>query len=149
MGRKLAVLFDVDGTLADVTHRRHHLEQEPRDWDSWNAKMGEDKLKATVAGMYDIFANKSHIDVMIVTGRFERYRRTTEFWMNRYNLNKHTRMYMRGDGDYRSDWQVKFDFLQHIRKTHDVMLVLDDRDSVVQMWRDNGCECFQVAPGNF
>jgi len=28
-------------------------------------------------------------------------------------------------------------------------MVFDDRDKVVNMWRENGIPCLQVAPGNF
>jgi hypothetical protein len=30
-----------------------------------------------------------------------------------------------------------------------VVCVFDDRQKVVDMWRDNGLTCMQVAPGNF
>jgi hypothetical protein len=32
---------------------------------------------------------------------------------------------------------------------HDPDVVFDDRDGVVQMWRDNGIPVVQVAKGNF
>ena len=31
----------------------------------------------------------------------------------------------------------------------DVFLVVDDRQKVVNMWRDLGLTCVQVAPGDF
>ena len=31
----------------------------------------------------------------------------------------------------------------------DVFCVVDDRQKVVDMWRENGLTCFQVAPGDF
>ena len=30
-----------------------------------------------------------------------------------------------------------------------ILCVFDDRTKVVNMWRDNGLSCFQVAPGDF
>jgi hypothetical protein len=30
-----------------------------------------------------------------------------------------------------------------------ILCVFDDRQKVVDMWRDNGIDCFQVAPGDF
>jgi hypothetical protein len=32
---------------------------------------------------------------------------------------------------------------------NDVFCVVDDRQKVVDMWRENGLTCFQVAPGDF
>jgi hypothetical protein len=31
----------------------------------------------------------------------------------------------------------------------DVFMTVDDRQKVVDMWRDLGLTCFQVAPGDF
>jgi hypothetical protein len=30
-----------------------------------------------------------------------------------------------------------------------ILCVFDDRDKVVEMWRDNDLTCMQVAPGDF
>lgn len=56
---------------------------------------------------------------------------------------------MRADGDCRGDDVVKAEMLAEIQKTHDVFLVLDDRDRVVNFWRSTGLVCWQVSPGNF
>lgn len=57
---------------------------------------------------------------------------------------------MRPAGDKRRDDIIKAEiFDQHIRGHHNILLVLDDRDSVVKMWRSMGLTCLQVAEGNF
>ena len=61
---------------------------------------------------------------------------------------------MRSDGDNRSDYIVKKEiYEQNIRDWQDVLFVLDDRNSkkcpVVDMWREQGLTCFQVAEGDF
>ena len=42
MGEEV-VIFDIDGTLADVSERVHHLEKRPKDWDSFFKGMAQDK----------------------------------------------------------------------------------------------------------
>jgi hypothetical protein len=57
---------------------------------------------------------------------------------------------MRGDGDKRPDHIVKKIILSDMRKVGlDPVLVFDDRQSVVDMWRGEGLTCLQVAPGDF
>ena len=35
------------------------------------------------------------------------------------------------------------------KKKKEIICTFDDRDKVVNMWRENGLTCMQVAPGNF
>ena len=61
------------------------------------------------------------------------------------------RLSMRGAGDYRKDDEVKYDMYKtYIEDEYFIHYVLDDRQQVVDMWRDK-CKltCFQVAPGDF
>ena len=58
---------------------------------------------------------------------------------------------MRAAGDNRKDDEVKYDMYDYgVKGRYRVHYVLDDRQQVVDMWRDK-CKltCFQVAPGNF
>lgn len=40
-------------------------------------------------------------------------------------------------------------FDRYIRDNYQVLFVLDDRNQVVDMWRELGLKCLQVAPGDF
>lgn len=61
------------------------------------------------------------------------------------------RLFMRPDGDPRSDEVVKeWLYRTYIEPYYAVELVLDDRNRVVSMWRERiGLPCWQVAEGNF
>ncbi len=41
-GLDVIAVVDIDGVLADATHRQHHLEGRPKDWDAFFAAVGED-----------------------------------------------------------------------------------------------------------
>ena len=58
---------------------------------------------------------------------------------------------MRRTGDRRKDSTVKREMYERtVPGTYDVLLVLDDRNQVVDMWRKVlGLPCFQVDYGNF
>ena len=47
---KIAV-FDIDGVLADVEHRRHHISGRPRDWPAFFAAAGDDPVLAPGVAM--------------------------------------------------------------------------------------------------
>jgi hypothetical protein len=57
---------------------------------------------------------------------------------------------MRPANDHRQDNFIKFEILEQIRHEYgEPFMVFDDRDQVVNMWRENGVRCMQVAPGDF
>ena len=57
---------------------------------------------------------------------------------------------MRPAGDRRRDSIVKAElFDRKVRDEYRVLVVLDDRKQVVDMWRSLGLTCLQVAEGDF
>lgn len=58
---------------------------------------------------------------------------------------------MRQAGDYTADDVLKKQWLDAmlIDDRRRLVAVFDDRDRVVQMWRNAGVTCFQVASGEF
>jgi predicted kinase len=60
------------------------------------------------------------------------------------------KLFMRKTGDFRKDSLVKEEIYQNdIQGKYNVLLVLDDRNQVIDLWRSLGLTAFQVAPGNF
>ena len=62
-------------------------------------------------------------------------------------------LFLRADKDYREDSIVKSEMLDKLIETEGVnvnsLIIFDDRQSVVDMWRERGVTCFQVAKGDF
>lgn len=57
---------------------------------------------------------------------------------------------MRPDYEFISDQVLKLRiYEQNIKDKFDVLFVIDDRKSVVDMWRRNGLVCLQCAEGEF
>jgi FMN phosphatase YigB (HAD superfamily) len=145
------IICDIDGTIADCEHRRHYITSKPKDHDAFYAGVRDDKPIGKIIGVLLSLIERDQYTVTFVTGRRERTRKDTEWWLSEYlHLYPYDyEMYMRKDKDYRQDYMVKQDILdKHIDKSK-VWIVLDDRDQVVQMWRRNGLTCLQVAEGNF
>jgi hypothetical protein len=89
------------------------------------------------------------IPIILVSGRMEKNREVTETWLIK-NLIHHTALFMRPTDDIRNDTIVKQEIYEReIKGKYNVLFVLDDRDRVVRMWRDQGLKCLQVAEGDF
>lgn len=149
---KPCYLFDLDGTLADVSHRLHHIarpegDDRPKDWDAFFDACEKD---APIPHIVDLCRKLSnHFPIVVVSGRSDRVRHATETWLRLHNVFCDA-LYMRSAGDHRPDHATKKSLLKQILAAgYDPIMAFDDRDQVVKMWRDQGIPCAQVAEGNF
>jgi histidinol phosphatase-like enzyme len=168
-GHGKTVIFDLDGTLANIDDRRK-LSTKPNgklDWDVFfdpdNIQL--DKPNAPVVKMAQLFAQDG-FKIVIFSGRNDRSFFTTKSWLVKHRVPFH-QLIMRPDKFKEDSWPIakgnpatkEMKFMpDEILKKHmldlfvdidDVFLVVDDRNKVVDMWRDLGLNTFQVAPGNF
>lgn len=149
MSSKPLVIFDMDGTLADMQHRRHFLDKSPPDWTSFNAGVGNDLPNKPVVDLYQTLWQSGRYEIVIATGRMEWQRNATEQWLCSYQI-PFARMLMRQNKDYRADNIIKEEILHRLlAEGKSIAFVVDDRDQVVAMWRRNGITCLQCAEGNF
>lgn len=138
-----AILVDMDGTLALIGDRSPYEDD----------KALLDHRHHPVADMVEGFL-QSNPDVafIVMSGRDEgRSRAATLEWIGKHISVTPHGLFMRHAGDVRHDNIVKRElFDAHIRGQYNVRFVVDDRDQVVQMWRDDlGLPTFQVNWGDF
>jgi len=171
-GEHKLVLVDMDGTLADVTHRLHHIRPElgeraasagPRErsaraqrasakpskkkknWPAFFRGMEKDAPNEVVAEW--VRNLKPEYTVVILSGRPADYARQTVEWLRRHHI-PFDHLLMRRAGDHRPDHIVKRE-LMHTLPRERIAFVIDDRASVCRMWRQEGLRVFQVAEGDF
>ena len=143
-----AIIFDVDGTLADCEHRRHFVTGKKKDFNAFYDAMGDDPVKEEIRGLCNMYClHNWHI--IICTGRPESYRAITKKWLKDHSVF-YNELRMRPDNrrNY-PDFEIKQDMLNEIREEREVVIAIDDRNQVVDMWRRNGITCLQVADGDF
>jgi hypothetical protein len=118
------------------------------DWDKFYAECVNDQPNIPVIGtLIRLFM---FADIYIFSGRSDVVQKETIEWLNKYGVDFNY-MLMRKDGDYTPDHELKLSWYQSL-STYDqqrLVAVFDDRDKVVDMWREQGITCFQVAPGDF
>jgi hypothetical protein len=141
------VIFDLDGTLALIEHRRHFVEGRRRkNWREFFAACVRDELNRPAAEVARAL-RESGYQVVIFSGRSDEVRAETEEWLEKHGV-AYDHLVMRRAGDFSPDEQLKRHWLGHLDKAR-VLCVFDDREKVVRMWREQGLTCFQVAPGEF
>ena len=132
--RPLAVV-DVDGVVADVRHRLHHIESRPKDWGAFFAAADADPPLAE--GVARVRALRAGHDVVYLTGRPEHLRRVTLDWLERHGIAG-TRLVMRRRGDYRPARVTKAEELRRLARDREVAVVLDDDPEVCDALRAAG-----------
>ncbi|MBZ0186449.1 MAG: hypothetical protein K8F91_09400, partial [Candidatus Obscuribacterales bacterium] len=144
-------IVDLDGTLADCEHRRVYITREPKNWDKFFSPrlVLKDPLIEPVSRVVRLLSATETI--VFASGRKESLRHVSIAWLRQHDLwTDPFALYLRPDGDFRSDTIVKMEMLGQIRADgYDPWLVIDDRSSVVAMWREQGLTCFQVEDGDF
>ncbi len=143
-------LVDIDGTLADLSHRLPFIQNKPADWKRFFAACPQDKPIQEVIEVVQSLTSYGH-SVIAVSGRSDEIRQETEDWLYHHGI-LFTKLYMRHAGDHREDSIVKSELLDEILKDTPISSiggVFDDRRQVVDMFRKRGLRVFQVAEGNF
>ena len=130
-------VFDIDGTLS--SNGGH------RGWFDWH-KVGEDSVRKPVQLIAQQL-NLTNEYTVIMSGRDECCRQETADWLSDKAEVVYDDLYMRPKNDHRKDWLVKLELLENLSNRPAV--VFDDRDQVVEVFREIGLDVFQVADGNF
>jgi len=141
-------IFDLDGTLANIDHRRHLVTNGNHNWDEFYQQCVNDEPNVGVLRVCRVFKNLGRWKIVIFSGRSEVVKTQTVEWLQKYRIG-YDELLMRPDKDSTPDDVLKRKWLNENIDRKKIIAVFDDRDKVVKMWRDEGLECFQVANGNF
>lgn len=149
------VIFDLDGTLADIQERKDRATKKDGsiDWDIlFDPKLIKtDKPIPSVIETYKVLSNAGY-KMIIMTGRDGRTKRETQKWLAENGIIPDY-LIMRNEGDTTPDNELKDNWIEDLFDSgvspDEILCVYEDRDRVVDMWRKKGIECFQVAEGKF
>jgi hypothetical protein len=142
------VVFDIDGTLANIEHRRAFVATKPKNWKAFNAGIVNDTPHEDIVHLSSMLVACGNT-LLLCSGRGEEHRSETVNQMNDFGV-LYSRLYMRPAKDHRPDYVIKVELLQQIRKDFgEPFLWFDDRNQVVDAIRAEGVRVLQVAPGDF
>lgn len=171
------VIFDIDGTLADASHRLHWI-QDTANWIQKDGKLPRPNWEeflspqavakdAIIEPIWKVMRGllNGGARVLFITGRSESLRQTTQDWLtskecpirahtgwmltiNSNSPDKTLPIYMRPQGSRKPSHETKEQGLFQARfDGFDPKLVFEDRADDTAMWRRNGLICCQVAEG--
>ena len=142
------IVFDIDGTLANIEHRRSYVATKPKNWRAFNAGIPNDTPHDDIVQLARMF-HRNLDTVILCSGRGEESRDVTETQMIHFNVS-YRKLFMRPAKDHRPDDLIKVELLQQIRiEFGNPYLWFDDRSRVVNAIRAEGVRVLQVAPGDF
>lgn len=150
------VIVDIDGTIADCSHRLRHIEKKPKDWPAFHENCHLDPPIVHMVRLVHSIRNgfgspgMDNNRIIFCSGRPEDYsREKTMKWLNAQGFLR-VPLYMRKAKDFRDDGIVKLELLAAMRADgFDPVIAIDDRSRVVAAWRSAGLICLQCAEGAF
>lgn len=135
---RIAYLVDIDRTIA--------IKGDRDIYDGSKAHLDTENVDVTEVIRS---LNKNGAVIIYMSGRSEEHREVTQQWLKAKHMPA-GELHMRAAGDHRQDSIVKHElFNEHVRHQYWVVGAFDDRNQVVEMWREIGLTVFQVAEGNF
>lgn len=141
----MIVVFDLDGTLANMGHRLPLIRGANKNYDAFFRACVDDTVINPVKQIFRALENDGCY-IEIWTGRSDMVRGETAEWLFKHDLSP-DRLRMRKHGDRTSDYKLKESWL--LSEPQKPVLAFEDHMRVVEMWRKHGVQCCQVAPGGF
>lgn len=140
-----AIIVDLDGTLADVRPVRHYVTGKKRNFEKFHEyACTEAKPNGYVGDLIDRYY--AGADILLVTGRHEKWRTKTDVWLNKHDI-RYDWMWMRPNDDFRKDVELKWQiYNDRIAARYNVLFAVDDNPRIVALWRSLDIPVF-VVPG--
>ena len=137
-------IFDMDGTLCNVSGIRHYVRKPNRDFDSFHkASILCPPNENVVDAVWREYSLGRRI--AIVSGRKEKYRDVTRTWLIKHQI-PHDGLFMRENKDGRKDVEVKREILRDLRTYYEVVAAYDDNSSIIELWQSEGIDTV-IVPG--
>ncbi|HEC63907.1 MAG TPA: hypothetical protein ENI23_01285 [bacterium] len=141
---KNIVIFDKDGTIANVDHRKHFLEGPEvtdEDWEKFNFAAVDDIPNEDVLTILDQLY-LADFKIFIWTGASYIAKDVVLKWLEE-NVMEYHELKMRPISDHSPDTELKEKWLMELGPEN-VFAVFEDRDDQVEMFRSHGVRVYQV-----
>jgi hydroxymethylpyrimidine pyrophosphatase-like HAD family hydrolase len=143
-----AIICDLDGTLCNTGSRQHHVSGEKKNWKAFNEECVHDKPNQWCVELIHAMA-PTH-EIIFITGRSLEYHEHTVQWLKQHIKLERYCLYMRPEKNFRPDTEIKTDlYKQFVEPEFDVTFCIEDRLSVVHMYRELGLTCLDCAGGEY
>lgn len=142
----MLVVFDIDGTLANMEHRLPLIKTKPKQFKEFENRVHLDTVIEPIATILTTLSSFGHT-IIFLSGRSESTRKATQKWLIKHDLDLYDELLLRPQGDYRADYVVKEEAAEYIKNKYKKYpdMVFEDRAQVVEMWKRKGIFVLNVA----
>ncbi len=137
----MRAVLDVDGVLADVRHRVHHLHRRPKNWGAFFAAAGVDPVLPDGLSLARALAEDA--EVLYLSGRPQYLKTVTERWLHRHDFPSGP-VVLRPSHDMRPAAVLKPELLARLAEPEDVLVVVDDDLAVCRAMQAAGYRVHQA-----
>ena len=150
--RTRVAIIDIDGTIADCSHRLKHIEGEEKDWDTFYRLAHYDTPMKDHIAFIKRYLKKNKLMPVFSTGRNEKIEKDTEEFILKYKIETSSfwsrfagcgpwefldyRITSRKKDDTRPASEVKRDMLHEHLRNYSVEAVFEDNFDCLKMYKD-------------
>ena len=139
--KKNIVICDIDGTVANNDHRQHLLKGF-KTWDAFFNALDKDTPIQEVID-YVLELHRDGKEIVFITGRPERYRKSTSEWLSRY-FNFELNIYMRRDNDTRHKKLVKKEIFTENFNSKQIYISIENDLELIDLWKSLGLQVKEI-----
>ena len=131
-----AVIVDMDGTLCDVS-TVVHLQAEMDGFNAFHEACAQCPPNPAVVDWCLDHHSRGHA-ILVVTGRDEWTRGLTAQWLSEHLPVATAGLFMRSDGDFRSNAEIKREIHACLAPIYDIRAAIDDDPDIIELWQGFG-----------
>lgn len=144
------IVFDIDGVLADCSHRLKYIKGEKKDYDKFYSDEEVSKDDPIYNGV-SIFqplqitlSEMTDVGIVVLTGRSKACAKPTCEWLDKYvNFYQDDQIFMRPSNDWRPAHEVKEDLIKKYIGFENILFAFDDDDKINEMYAKHGVMCYK------
>ena len=138
-----AVIFDLDQTLADISHRLPYVTGSRKNYGKFYNGIPYDKLRRDTYKQLLLAAPTNKI--IIVTGRpgDAHIRKLTEFWLAQHNI-PYSEIIYRPPGSYAPQGEYKKEVANRLRRKYTIRAAFDDDPDALRSYSELGIPTYKT-----
>lgn len=132
------VVIDMDSTMCFNTNKR-----------PWYGEGAAEEMINDIENFgvcETVWALMQEYPIIVATGRDTSQEEVTRKWLSQHRIDP-VKYYFRTEGDYRKGTEIKKEQIEKIMKDYNILVIFEDSEPIVQMYRDMGLTVLQPNKG--
>lgn len=140
-----AVIFDIDGTLANTKHRNHFLETDIKNWPAFFKTSIYDTTNINIVNILNSYI-KDGYKIILMTGRTIKYKDITVEWLSKYNIT-YDMLFMRDNKNFENVTSLKLKWYDHLKFILNIESIYEDNIDTISEFNKLNINTFYIKNG--